>query len=100
MDRLYTMLFDTKIKADLDGLGHSTVYVHLQKAQCRRIEFIHGNAEAIDDDLVQETIERLHDVQAAWVALDNLRCTGDPSTPRIYDWHHDIARQSGRPSPP
>ena len=30
-----------------------------------------GNSEAIDDDLVLETVERLPDVQAAWLALYN-----------------------------
>lgn len=102
MDRLYTMLFEAKIKADLDTLGHSAVYNHLQKIQSRRNEFIHGNAEAIDDDLVRETVERLPDVQAAWVALYNLRCTGDPSAPRVYEdkRHREFVRQNERPSPP
>lgn len=102
MDRLYTMLFDARIKTDLDALGHGAVYAHLQKIQSRRNDFIHGNAEAIDDDLVRETVERLHDVQAAWVALYNLRCTGDPSAPRVYEdeRHRELARQSQRPSPP
>ncbi len=68
MDRLYTMLFEARIKADLDTLGRSAVYDHLQKIQSRRNEFIHGNAEAIDDDLVRETVERLPDVQAAWAS--------------------------------
>jgi hypothetical protein len=96
------MLFEVRITADLDTLGHSAVYDHLQKIQSRRNEFIHGNAEAIDDDLVRETVERLPDVQAAWVALYNLRCTGDPSAPRVYEdeRHREFVRQNGRPSPP
>jgi hypothetical protein len=102
MDRLYTMLFDARIKADLDTLGHGAVYDHLQKIQSRRNDFIHGNAEAIDDGLVRETVERLHDVQAAWVALYNLRCTGDPSAPHVYEdeRHREFVRQNERPSPP
>jgi len=102
MDRLYTNLFDASIKTDLDALGHGTVYAHLQKIQGCRNDFIHGNAEAIDDDLVRETVERLHDVQAAWVALYNLRCTGDPSAPHVYEdeRHREFARQIQRPSPP
>lgn len=102
MGRLYTMLFDASIKADLDTLGHGTVYDHLLKIQSRRNDFIHGDAEAIDDGLVRETVERLHDVQAAWVALYNLRCTGDPSAPRVYEdeRHREFVRQNERPSPP
>lgn len=101
MDRLYTMLFDTKMQADLEALGHSPAYGHLQKVQGRRNEFIHGNAEAIDDELVRETVERLHDVQAAWLALFNLRCTGDPTAPRLYEdeWHRAFVRQNARPPP-
>lgn len=101
MDRLYTMLFDARFKSDLDSLGFVAVFNHLHKIQSRRNDFIHGNAEAIDDDLVRETVERLHDVQAAWVALYNLRCTGDPSAPRVYEdeRHREIVRQNESPSP-
>jgi hypothetical protein len=97
-DRLYTMVFDARMKADLDALGHGTVFDHLQKIQDRRNEFIHGNAEAIDDDLVRETVERLHNVQAAWVALYNLRCTGDPTAPSVYEdaRHREFVRQNER----
>lgn len=96
MDRLYTILFNTKIQADLDSLGHGGTYALLQKIQSRRNDFIHGNAEAIDDELVQETVARLNDVQAAWVALYNLRCTGDPSAPSVYEdeRHREFIRQS------
>lgn len=38
MDRLYAMLFDV-------------VFAHLRKVQARRSDFVHGNAEAIDDAL-------------------------------------------------
>ena len=102
IDRLYTILFDARITADLDAVGHGAIYAHLQKIQNRRNDFIHGKAEAIDDNLVRETVERLHEVQAAWVALFNLRCTGDPSAPRVYEdeRHREIVRQSDRRSPP
>jgi hypothetical protein len=102
MDRLYRILFDTRIEVDLGKLGYGTVYDHLLKIQSRRNDFIHGNAEAIDDGLVCETVERLHDVQAAWVALYNLRCAGDPSAPRLYEdeRHRKLVRQNKSPSPP
>jgi hypothetical protein len=96
IDTLYTMLFDAKIAADLEVLGHGAVVTHLQRVQDRRNAFVHGEAEAIDDALVHETVERLHDVQAAWLSLYNYRCTGDPSAPRLYEdyRHREIVRQS------
>lgn len=96
IDRLYTMLFDATMGADLEVLGHGAVFTHLQRIQDRRNAFVHGEAEAIDDALVRETVERLFHVQAAWLALYNYRCTGDPSAPRLYEdyRHRQIVRQS------
>ncbi|WP_170303486.1 hypothetical protein [Reyranella soli] len=90
MDRLYKLTFDTTLEKDLADLGHGLVYGHLLKVQAKRNEFVHGNSEAIDDALVCETVERLPEVQAAWVALFNLRCTGNPSVPRV--WESDLKR--------
>lgn len=94
MDRLYKILFNRRMAEDLDALGHETVYTHLQEIKNRRNEFIHGNAEAIDDALVRETVDRLHEVQAAWLALYNHHCTGNPSAPPVWQdrkWH-EVAR--------
>jgi hypothetical protein len=101
MDRLYTILFDAKINVDLETLGHGDAYKHLQRIQDCRNAFIHGNAEAIDDALVWETVERLNDMQAAWLALYNYRCTGDPTAPRLYedDRHREFVHQNKRPLP-
>lgn len=98
MDRLYLMLFDAKLKDDLEKLRYGDVFAHLRNVQERRNEFVHGNSEAIDDALVRETVERLGDVQAAWVALFNLRCTGDPEAPKMFEdrYYRDfVARHSG-----
>ena len=38
---------------------------------------MHGQAEVIDIMLVYETVEKLPEVQAARVALYNVRCTGN-----------------------
>jgi hypothetical protein len=84
MDRLYKLLFNTSFEEDLAAVGHPSVYAHLTEVQSRRNEFIHGNAEAINDALVYATVEKLHDVQEAWVALYNKRCTGNPSTPAVW----------------
>jgi hypothetical protein len=84
MDRLYSLLFETSLQEDLTALGHGSVYTHLVEVQRRRNEFVHGNAEAIDDTLVYETVEKLHKVQEAWVALYNKRCTGMANAPPVW----------------
>lgn len=88
MGRLYTMMFDAKLKDDLTMLGYGHVHTHLQAVQMRRNEFVHGKAAAIDDALVRETVERLKDTQAAWVALFNLRCVGNHLAPKVYEDSH------------
>lgn len=94
MDRLYTMLFNVKLTADLESLGFGNVFSILEEIQTRRNRFIHGDAEAIDDELVQKTIEHLSDVQRAWLALYNLRCTGDPTVARVWEdqKHREIVK--------
>jgi hypothetical protein len=82
-DRLYRMLFDTPLQQDLTSLGYGDAYEHLMKVQDRRNRFVHGQAEAIDNTLVYETVEKLHAVQAAWVALYNARCTRNPNGPPV-----------------
>jgi hypothetical protein len=90
MDRLYKLAFDTTLEKDLADLGYGRVYDHLLKVQSKRNKFVHGDSEAIDDALVRETVENLPDVQAAWVALFNLRCTGKLGVPRV--WESDLKR--------
>jgi len=85
LDRLYRILFQSTFLEDLTALGHKSVYEHLLKVQQKRNEFVHGQAEAIDGELVYETVERLHEVQEAWFALFNLRCTGNPKAPRVWE---------------
>lgn len=84
MDRLYGLLFNARLQDDLAALGYGSVYAHLMEVQRRRNEFVHGNAEAIDDVLVLTTVERLHEVQEAWVALYNKRCTGNAKAPPVW----------------
>lgn len=84
MDRLYKLLFETTMEKDLVALGHADVYAHLLKVQDRRNRFVHGEAEAIDDTLVEEIVAKLHDVHSAWIALFNLRCTGNANAPPVW----------------
>jgi hypothetical protein len=91
MGRLYELVFDCSFEHDLSELGHKNVYDLLSKIQKRRNEFVHGNSEAIDDELVHETVECLPAVQAAWLALYNYRCTGIPGAPSV--WERDPSRR-------
>jgi hypothetical protein len=77
-DQLYRILFRVTFRNDLVQIGHQDIADHLKRVQDRRNEFVHGNPEAIDDDLVSETVLKLQDVQAAWVQIFNRRCTGKP----------------------
>lgn len=90
MGRLYDLVFDCSFEHDLSEVGHKDIYDHLLKIQKRRNDFVHGNSEAIDDDLVHETVECLPAVQAAWLALYNYRCTGNPAAPAV--WKRDPSR--------
>ncbi|MBE9179386.1 hypothetical protein IQ268_12515 [Oculatella sp. LEGE 06141] len=74
-DRLYKILFSTTMASDLRQLGYGDLMTHLTEIQKKRNAFIHGEPEAINDDLVRVTLERLPEVQRAWIGLYNLRCT-------------------------
>jgi hypothetical protein len=84
MHRLYPLLFGVRLERDLASIGHAAVYAHLRNVQERRNDFVHGNAAAMDDALVQETVERLHEVQETVVALFNLRCAGSPGASPMW----------------
>jgi hypothetical protein len=85
LDRLYRILFDSTLDADLRQLGYDDLRNHLAEIQRRRNAFIHGNPETIDEELVRLTIERLPVVQEAWISLYNLRCTEPPNPPRTAE---------------
>jgi hypothetical protein len=85
MDRLYSMLFATTMFADWDKLGFSKTHEFLKRIQSSRNDFIHGKAEAISDELVRETFERIDEVQLAWIAVFNLRCAGDSNAPPVSE---------------
>jgi hypothetical protein len=91
MFTLYPLLFEVSFEEDLTALGFASVYTHLRNVQEKRNEFIHGNASAITDALVRETVERLHDVQRSIVALYNQRCAGSADTPMM--WHEPEPRR-------
>jgi len=74
LDRLHRILFEARYGDDLDQLGHNTVRVLLEKLQKHRNAFVHGNPEAIDDGLVEETVRMLPAFHEAWIDSYNLRC--------------------------
>jgi hypothetical protein len=74
MDRLYKLLFSVTFKDDLVSIGKKDVYDHLIQLQNKRNEFIHGKPDAIDETLINDTIEKLQETQAGWIILYNRRC--------------------------
>lgn len=96
MNQLYKLTFNATMKDDLATLGYSDVFDHLVTVQQRRNDFVHGNSEAIDDNLVRQVVERLPNVQAAWLALYNHRCTGNPKASPVWidGSHRKIAKTS------
>jgi hypothetical protein len=75
LDRLFPLLFGVAFGAELERLGYPKTKSHLDAVQEARNEFIHGNPEAITDSLVRKVAEHLPEVQEAWIALYNARCT-------------------------
>ena len=74
MDRLYRIIFDSTLEADLKRLEYPQLWAHLREVQKRRNAFIHGEPEAINDELANKTAEYLPVLQEAWMRLYNLRC--------------------------
>lgn len=79
MDQLYKMLFSTSFKDDITEIGYGHIYDHIKNVQNKRNQFMHGDANAIDDSLVKDTIEYLQESQKAWIALYNKRCARVPA---------------------
>jgi len=76
LDRLYKRTWGVTFWADLESEGFAIDAAHLRLLQERRNAFIHGDPEAIDDDIVDATLERLESVQVGWIQLFNKRCIG------------------------
>jgi len=75
---------------DLTAAGFGEAARLLKIVQERRNAFVHGDPEAIDDQLVEATVARLLDIQLGWVAVFNRRCTGMQRMVPI--WHADIRK--------
>jgi hypothetical protein len=81
MNDFYRVAFASTYKEDLEAVGHCQVWPHLAKIQERRNRFAHGQPQAIDDPLVQATVEMMKVEHEAWIAVFNKRAARpvDPS---------------------
>lgn len=76
LDRLYRRTWQTNFWADLESEGFGQESTLLSRIQKARNGFVHGDPEAIGDDLVDATLAHIENVQKAWIILFNKRCTG------------------------
>jgi hypothetical protein len=74
LDRLHKILFGVTYENDLYQLGCGTIWQHLEKVQGQRNAFMHGNPEALTDDLVEDTVRFIPEFHEAWIRSFNLRC--------------------------
>lgn len=84
LDRLYRRTWSTTFWDDLTAEGFGQEAMHLRKVQKIRNAFMHGDPEAIDEELVEQALAHLEAVQLAWIVLFNKRCTGRQN--RIPIW--------------
>jgi hypothetical protein len=76
LDRLYRRTWQTSFLDDLRSEGFDDEAELIVRVQSARNAFVHGNPEAIDDQLVDSTLRHLEGVQRGWIAMFNKRCTG------------------------
>jgi hypothetical protein len=73
MNEFYRIVFGSTYREDLAEIGHSQIWPHLALIQERRNSFAHGQPQAIDDVLVQRTVEMLKAEHESWIAVFNKR---------------------------
>jgi len=75
LQTLYPLLFQSTLSKDLVALGYIELNKLLEEVRIKRNDFLHGKPEAIDEDLVQRTVQQIPNLQEAWIKIYNLRCT-------------------------
>lgn len=85
LDRLYRARWGVTFWQDLADLGFGEVAQHLKRVQEKRNSFIHGDPSAIDDALVDETVDNLLAVQLGWIAIFNRRCTNMQKVVKVWE---------------
>lgn len=73
MNEFYRIVFDSTYREDLQHAGYPQIWTHISTVQERRNRFAHGWPQAIDDALVQTTVELLKAEHEAWIAVFNKR---------------------------
>lgn len=74
-DDLYKIIFGktNSYFLDLDSLGFQNIAQLLHRIQSKRNEFMHGNPEAIDDELIEDIVKLLKEEHESWIKVFNLR---------------------------
>ena len=85
LDRLYRRRWGMTFWDDLTEAGYPDAAKHLRAVQAARNAFVHGNPKAIDDALVQVTLDQLRNTQLGWIAVFNRRCSGMTKKVPLYD---------------
>lgn len=75
LDKLYPLLFESNFSNDFISVSNENLYSLLIDIKKIRNEFIHGNPEAITDEIVEKVIDNLEPIQKAWIDLYNLKCS-------------------------
>lgn len=73
LDKLYTILFESKFGRDFSRVSNNNLYSTLLEIKNIRNEFIHGNPQVITDEIVAKVVYSLNPIQKAWIELYNLR---------------------------
>ena len=73
LNDFYKIAFDSTYRDDLISVGCADIWPHLARIQERRNAFAHGQPAAINDELVQKTVEMMRAEHEAWIAVFNKR---------------------------
>jgi hypothetical protein len=73
MNDFYRVAFASTYRQDVEEVGYGQLLPHLARIQERRNLFAHGQPQAIDDILVQSTVEMMRVEHEAWIAVFNKR---------------------------
>lgn len=73
MKQLYQILFGVKYLDDLIAVGAESIGGHLARVQDARNRFVHGDPEALSDELVEAVVRHLKAEHDAWIAVFNRR---------------------------
>ena len=85
LNRLYRIVFGTTFWDDLKSQGDEKIVVHLRQVQDCRNAFMHGDPKSLNEEIVLQTIELLHETQSAWMRLFNRQCTGRKKKTPVWD---------------